>query len=457
MPTPFEEEVTRRLSNDLLPVLAIPSISMLPQKEGEEDHSADVITCALHLRNYLRDVVGAEARVVPTKGHPAVFGKLDVKEGAPTIVFYNHYDVQPVAGQTWKRNPFQPVLEDGAFWARGATDDKGPLMAALTAIDTMSRRGELGVNVRFVLEGEEEIGGPNFRSVLDSVKGEMGEVDGIVICDTLELGGKPTITTSLRGIVTATLTHKVSAKPVHSGLGGGGVINPIAVLAYAIGNCKDPSGRLSMPGIYAGMRNLTPEDEAILAGLNFDVERFWKEVGDVEKPVTRDPVRLLKHLWFEPSFDVHYIEGGSKSNTIPDKAEAGVSIRLAPGQNPETIKAFFENHLRRMVPDIGLEFGPSLPPFEVGRNHPYMQAAFEAARDGFEREPAYIGCGGSIGATTDFAAVYPGRPVIMPSMSTERDGYHSTDERFYLQQAIGGAKTVRHLLKRVETIGRVVA
>ncbi|MBI4015295.1 MAG: M20/M25/M40 family metallo-hydrolase [Candidatus Aenigmarchaeota archaeon] len=455
-------EALDRFSRDVLPEFAsdLGGLVQIPSISGDPVHSEDVRKCAEALLGFLNRT-GADHRLIETEGHPAVFGSLTVDEKKPTILVYNHYDVQPPGEGKWELEPFSGKLKDGAVHGRGATDDKGPLLATIETVDYLNGIEELNVNLRFIFEGEEESGSPNFSNALKQSGIGANDIDGILLCDTVWMNGRPTITYSLRGLVYAEMTYRSAKAPVHSGLVGGAVKNPLTVLSNAIAAC-DKAYRNNPSGDFLDEDVAEPTEEELQAldNLNFDAERFLRDTG-ITRPTTLNSLTMLKRLWMQPTIEAHGFIGGytgpASSTVIPDSATAKISMRLVPNQDPNKAAKTLSDNIKKVDEDIEIKFTKSIPPFKTRTDHPYMKAAHSAAEQGFGIIPAYVGCGGSIGAVPAFLEYFGQRPIVMLAMSTERDSYHGPNEKFELQQAAGGIRTVGRFLDNVGKMGRTVA
>ncbi len=451
----YSEEVLPEFEQDLLRLVKIPSVS------GEAERKDDVRKCAIELKNLLSRM-GVDAELAETVGHPLVWGVLGSDPDQPTLALYNHYDVQPAKKEDgWATEPFEPVVKDGAIYGRGATDDKGPMLTTLKAVKHLHETDQLKVNLMFVYEGEEESGSENFGTALKLIRDStQRSIDGVLITDTEWFGGRPTITTSLRGIVYANLVCESGTRGMHSGETGGVVVDPLVSLSHAVAACVDLDGRVKIPGFYDDVKLLTAEQEAELGTLDYDVEKFLADKG-VLNPTTKDKFEILKRTLYMPTFTEHgqfgAYSGDATKTEIPARVARKVSMRLVPNQDPQRVAQSLREYIRDVNSNIRVEIKDTLPPFVVNIDHPYMQAAFQAAQDGFGKRPIYIGCGGSIGAPPEFVRVFGNVPVIMPALSREDDGYHSTDENYKLKQAEGGIRAIGRFLYRVGELGRVVA
>ena len=423
--------------------LRIPSISALPE------HAPDVRRAAEWLADTLRAAGIEHVEVAETGGHPVVYGDWLHAEGAPTVLVYGHYDVQPVDPlDQWTSPPFEPEIVDGRMLARGAADDKGQIHAhAMAARALTTVRGGFPVNVKYVFEGEEESGSVNLASWLEANR-ERLSADVAIISDTGFFEGNiPAITVSLRGLMYCQIDVVLSSVDLHSGGFGGAVANPAIALAQIIAALKGPDGRIRIPGFYDEVRDLTEAEHAAMAELPFDEEAYRVLTG-VPALVGEAGYSTLERRATRPSLDVNGIWGGFQGHgsktIIPASAHAKVSCRLVADQDPAVIFGLLNDYVTAIAPPgvtvTVQELGggrPSRTPID----HPVTQAAARALEQVFGRAPVFSREGGSIPVTADFASVL-GLPVVLLGFVQPHDNAHAPDEWMDLANYEGAIRTI---------------
>src|SRR5712671_5928561 len=338
-----------RYLDELKAFLAIPSISALPE------HAGDVRRCADWCADEMRRIGMQNVRLIDTPGFPVVYGDWLGAEGAPTILFYGHYDVQPVDPlELWESPPFEATERDGELYARGAADDKGQVFMHLKAIEAhLTQNGRLPVNIKAVIEGEEEVGSDNLDNFIRANKERLG-ADVVVISDSAMFDrGVPSICYSLRGLVYFQIDLRGTKSDLHSGSFGGAVANPNMVLAQILAQMKDRGGRVKIPGFYDDVRELTQEERDQWKRLPFNERRYAKELG-APKLFGESGYSTLERVWARPTFEVNGILGGftgeGAKTVIPAVAMAKVSMRLVPDQTPDQVATLFEAYVQKITP-----------------------------------------------------------------------------------------------------------
>lgn len=433
---------TERL-DELLEFLRIPTIGVL------RAHHADMRAGADWLAGLMRRIGLEHVEVSETGGHPVVYGDWLHAEGAPTVIVYAHYDVQPVDPlEEWLRPPFEPRAEDGRVFARGAADDKGQVHLHLWAARAwLAGTGRLPVNVRYVFEGEEEAGSPNFEAWLTAHR-ERLQADLVVVSDTgFFEGNRPAVTVGLRGNTYLQVDVQGPSQDLHSGSFGGLVQNPAVALVRILSSLGDGEGRVSVPGFYDEVRELSVAERAALESLPFDEAAFVSSIGVPELfgepghgPVVRRgarPTLEICGLWSG-------FQGEGTKTIIPAHAHAKLSARLVPDMDPQrTYERIRDAILAVEVPGVtvSVTLHDTMRPFVVSVEHPAAQAAADCLRDVFGEEPLYIREGGSIGAVASFDAVLR-RPIVLLGFSNPDDHAHSPNESLVLANYEGGARTV---------------
>ncbi|MBM4129446.1 dipeptidase [bacterium] len=431
----------------LCALLRIPSIS------SQSDHAGDVRAAADFCARELRGL-GLEVETVEGNGHPLVFARTAPVAGRRTLLFYGHYDVQPVDPlDLWQTPPFEPRLENGVLYARGATDDKGQFYAHFKALEAYLRTGtELPVNLKFILEGEEECGG---RHIYDYTEANAAKLacDAVIISDTaLYNETTPGICYSLKGLAYMEIRVAGPARDLHSGSYGGTVQNPANALAQIIAGLKDDNERCTVPGFYDQVLGLDDDERRAFASLGYTDGILREETGAPaahgEKGYT-----TLERMWARPTCDVNGIVsgyGGQGAKTIiPARAVAKVSMRLVPNQDPPAIAAAFAEHVRRLAPPgvtVEVENLHNANPVLVPRDSPMMQAGIRALRAGFGAEPVFIREGGSIPIVGTFQSCLKA-PVLLLGYGLSTPNAHSPNEKLHLECFWNGARTTALLLQ----------
>jgi acetylornithine deacetylase/succinyl-diaminopimelate desuccinylase-like protein len=435
--------------------LRIPSISALPE------HAADCRRAAQWLVDEMRRIGLQRVEVAETGGHPIAYGEWLGAPGAPTVLVYGHYDVQPVDPlELWERGPFEPLVKDGRILARGAADDKGQIHLHLKAAEALlASRGSLPVNVKYLFEGEEEITSVHLDRWLEANRDRLA-ADLVVISDTGFFDGNlPAITVGLRGIMYAQIDVAGPTVDLHSGVYGGAVANPANALCQIVAALKGPDGVVQIPGFYDDVVPLSDEDRRALASLPFDEEAFRQAAG-VPALVGEAGYTTLERRGARPTLDVNGLWGGftgeGSKTIIPAHAHAKVSCRLVARQDPDRIFQLFEAFVRSVAPqgvtvDVRYLGGgrPTLTPID----HPATRAAARALEAVFGRAPVYIREGGSIPIAASFESVL-GAPVVLLGFTPPNDNAHAPNEWMDLANYEGGIRTVVRYWDELAAVGR---
>jgi acetylornithine deacetylase/succinyl-diaminopimelate desuccinylase-like protein len=449
MSTPIEaveaylERTQDERLEDYIEFLRIPTIGSLAE------HAGDMARGAEWLARKMRAIGLEHVDISPTGGNPVVYADWLYAEGAPTVVVYAHYDVQPVDPlEEWVRPPFEPRVEDGRVYARGAADDKGQVHLHLWAAHAwMETAGQLPLNVRYVFEGEEEDGSPNFEAWLKANAKRLGG-DLVVVSDTgFYEGNHPALTVSLRGNVYMQLDVTGPSQDLHSGGFGGMVQNPANALVRIVSSLRDGEGRITVPGFYDEAPVLSDDERAEFARLPFDEQAFAEGIG-VPGLFGEPGYRPLERKGMRPTLDVCGLWGGftgeGSKTIIPAHAHAKISCRLAPGMDPNrTFQRVRDAVLAVDVPGVKVELRQldEMWPFVVSPEHPAAQTATACLRDVFGRDPYYVYEGGSIGAVASFDKVL-GLPIVLLGFTNPDDNAHSPNESMVLANYEGGARTI---------------
>ncbi|WP_425452624.1 dipeptidase [Paracoccus lutimaris] len=433
----------------LLEFLRIPSISTDPAHRGDVRAAAEWLCAELV-------GLGFDASIRDTPGHPMVVAHSPKGTRRP-VLFYGHYDVQPVDPlELWTSPPFEPAIENTpagpVIRGRGASDDKGQLMTFVEAFRAWKAvHGALPTDLVLLFEGEEESGSPSLRPFLRENADELRA--GIaMICDTsMYADGRPAITTQLRGLLGQEITIRAADRDLHSGSFGGLAANPIQLLVNALASMKDATGRITLPGFYDGVPELTDELRADWQALGFDAADFLLRVG-LKHPIGEKGRTALEMVWNRPTFEINGITGGYTGEgfktVLPAEARAKVSFRLTGTQDPETILQAFHAHIRAAIPaDCTVEFhghGAS-PASRMNISDPAFAAAKQALSEEWGREAAYIGAGGSIPIAGDFKEIL-GMDSMLIGFARDDDRIHSPNEKYDLQSFAKGARSWARIL-----------
>ncbi len=431
----FVEAERTDYERSLKELVDIPSVSMDPA------HQADIERIARKAAEILKQA-GVKSQVIPTGGNPIVYGEFLSKPGDPTVLVYNHLDVQPADLQDWASDPFVMAAKDGIYRGRGTTDDKGPALAVMYAAKYASQK-KIPINIKFVWELEEEIGSPSFGQFVKDHE-SMLAADSVVVSDTIWVSAdKPAIPYGLRGLQALTLKLRTGRKDVHSGLTGGLARNPIAELCEVISLCGEAStGVVTIPGFYDRVRKPSSEelDDFLASGLCID---GFKSAHELESLRSADPRDAAERIWARPTFEVHGITGGytgpGVKTVVPHRAEAKVSMRLVPDQDPAEILELMRDYLGKIAPDVQIEAEGALKPYLGEFTGPFAQAARQAMLTAFGKQPAFTREGGSIGAVVSMNEILR-CPVVFLGLSLPEHGYHAVNENFDWKQASGGIK-----------------
>ncbi len=419
-----------RYLDELKGLLAIPSISALPQ------HAADVRRCAEWCADEMRRIGLQNVRLIDTPGNPVVYGDWLGAAGAPTILFYGHYDVQPVDPLTlWESPPFEATIRDGEIYARGSADDKGQVFMHFKAIEAhLKQNGRLPVNMKIILEGEEEVGSVNLDDFIRAHKAELG-ADVVVISDSpMFARGVPSICYGLRGLVYFQIDLRGSSTDLHSGSFGGAVANPAIVLAQMLAQMKDRGGRIKIPGFYDDVVPLQEEERKAWASLPFNEKSYKKDFG-IPKVYGESGFTTLERTWARPTFEVNGLlsgfTGDGAKTVLPAVAMAKVSMRLVPNQDPDKIAALFEKYVHDIAPktvEVKVTRMHGGKPWMTSYDNPFVQAAGRAIEKGFGQKPVFTREGGSIPVVSTFQEEL-GLPSVLFGVGLPDENAHAPNEK----------------------------
>jgi acetylornithine deacetylase/succinyl-diaminopimelate desuccinylase-like protein len=438
-----------RLLEELKDFLRIPSISTLPE------HKPDVQRAAQFVADALKRAGMENIRIIPTAGNPLVYADWLHAKNKPTVLCYGHYDVQPADPlELWQTAPFEPDIRNGNIYARGSADDKGQMYAHIKAVEAlMTATSALPVNVRFLIEGEEEIGGAAIAKYVADHPAEL-KADVALVSDTaLYADGLPTLCIGLRGLVYTEVEARGPARDLHSGLYGGAAPNPVYALCEVLAKCKDEHGHICIPGIYDDVAEPAAAELASWKSLPFSEKEFLQnEVGS--SGLTGEPgYSVLEKVWARPTMEVHGIAGGftgaGAKTVIPATAKAKVSFRLVPNQDPDKILGCFRNFLQQNKPE-GVELEVKVlsggPAILVEPGHWAIETAAQAFQDVMGKQTVFVRSGGSIPVVGDFAR-HLHIPTVLMGFGLPDDGLHSPNEKYRLENYYLGIKTIAHFLE----------
>jgi acetylornithine deacetylase/succinyl-diaminopimelate desuccinylase-like protein len=448
----YIEENKDRFLEELFGLISIPSISSIA------DHKPDMLKAANYWKDNMLKAGCDKAEVLPTDGNPVVFGEKIIDPNAPTVLVYAHYDVMPDDPiELWDNPPFEPKIIDGKIWARGADDDKGQSFMHAKAFETMLATDSLPCNVKFMIEGEEEIGSPNMGKWCAENK-DLLTADIILVSDTGMIAPDiPSITTGLRGLAYWEVEVTGPNKDLHSGLFGGAVANPITVLAKMITQMTDENGHITIPGFYDDVIEVSAGERAKMAEAPFD-EKAYKEALDVSSLKGEKGYSPSEHTGIRPCFDICGIWGGytgeGAKTVLPSKAFAKISSRLVPNQDNEKIMQLFKKHFEAIAPDYVkvdvtcLHGGQGyVCPIDI----PAYKAAEKAYNTVYNRMPVPVRSGGSIPIISTFEQELGYKTVLM-GFGLESDAIHSPNENFPLEQFFNGIDTIIEFYKEYAKI-----
>jgi acetylornithine deacetylase/succinyl-diaminopimelate desuccinylase-like protein len=443
--------------DELKAFLAIPSISALP------DHKADVRRCAEWTADEMRRIGMHDVRLEETPGHPIVYGEWLGAPGAPTILFYGHYDVQPVDPlDLWESPPFEAAVRDGEIYARGAVDDKGQVFMHFKAIEAhMKQNGKLPVNMKILIEGEEEVGSAHLDDFIKANK-ELLSADVVVISDSPMFDrGVPSICYGLRGLAYMQIDLRGTKSDLHSGSFGGAVANPNMVLAQMLAQMKDRGGRVKVPGFYDDVRELTQEERDQWKRLPFNEKRFAKELG-APRLFGESGYSVLERIWARPTLEVNGICGGftgeGAKTVIPAVSMAKVSMRLVPDQDPDKIAQLFEDYVKKIAPktvEVKVTKMHGGKPWMAAFDNPFVQAAGRAIQQGFGKEPVFNREGGSIPVVATFQEIL-GLPSVLFGIGLPDQNAHAPNEKMDLQNFHGGIIASAFLYEEIAAVQQAV-
>lgn len=438
----YIENNKQKFLDELFVVMRIPSISAI------SSHKQDMHKCAEQLAKELINAGADKAEVMPSSGNPIVYAQKIVDTNLPTILVYGHYDVMPAEPiEAWQSPPFDPEVRDGHIWGRGADDDKGQSFMHIKALEAMVQSNELPCNIKFMLEGEEEIGSPSLEEWCQTNK-ELLKADLILVSDTSLIGWEiPSITCGLRGISYMEVSVTGPSRDLHSGLYGGAVANPANVLSKMIASLTDDNGKVTIPGFYDNVQELSAPERALIQSVPFNEEKYKQElhVGDLSG---EEGYCTPERTGIRPALDVNgiwsgHITEGTKT-IIPSKASAKISMRLVANQDYKKIAQLFEDHFKAIAPKtvkVDVQFLHGGPAYHMPTTQPEFLAASKAIEKTFSKEAVPFYSGGSIPIISCFERVL-GIKSLLLGFGLSSDAIHSPNENFPLRNFYRGMETI---------------
>ena len=428
--------------NELKDFLKIPSISTDPE------YNKDISRCAEFVKNKLKDAGLNNVKVIKTKGHPLVYGEWLKAKGKPTVLIYGHYDVQPVDPiELWDTPPFEPTIKNNKIFARGATDDKGQAFMHIKSVEAYLKTvGSIPVNVKFIIEGEEEIGSSNLEKFINKNK-TLLKCDSVLISDTaLYDVGTPTLTYGLRGLCYMEVEVIGPKKDLHSGSFGGVVANPINELSEIIFKLVDKNGRITIPSFYDDVKKITYKEKNNFKKLKFSDKKFAEEIG-VSHLSGEKGFSTLERIWARPTMDCNGIIGGftgdGAKTVLPSKVKAKISMRLVPNQDPLKIAKLFKKHIKTLTPNtvkVNVKHLHGAYPVVTPIDDKSTIAASKAMEKVFGKKIVFMREGGSVPIVPVFAKQLKA-PVVLMGLGLNTENLHSPNEHFNLNHFQLGIKS----------------
>lgn len=432
----------KRFLDELFELIRIPSISSLPK------HKPDMYRAAEKWKEILLAAGADKAVIMETDGNPVTYGEKIIDENAPTVLVYGHMDVMPVDPlELWKTDPFEPVVKDGKIWARGADDDKGQSFMHAKAFEYLVQSGNLSCNVKFLIEGEEEVGSPNLPKFCEENKALL-KADVILVSDTSMIAPDvPSITTGLRGLAYWQVEVTGPEADLHSGLFGGAVANPINVLSKMIGQTLDEEGRIQIPGFYDDVVEVSQTEREMMAKAPFSMQEYKDSIG-VDELFGEKGYTPNEQTGIRPTFDVCGIWGGytgeGAKTVLPSKAYAKISTRLVPNQDHNKIAQLFIDYFESIAPKsvkVKVEYLHGGPSYVCPIDLPAYRAAEKAFKDVYGKDPVPVRSGGSIPIIATFEEILGIKSVLL-GFGLGSDAIHSPNENFPLEQFYNGIRTI---------------
>ena len=443
----YQEKNKERFLDEMIELLRIPSVS------AKSEHKKDMLICAEAVKQSILKSGADSAEVMPTSGHPVVYAEKIIDPAAPTVLVYGHYDVQPAEPlELWHSGPFDPVIKDGKVYARGSADDKGQFFMHVKALETMVKTNTLTTNVKFLIEGEEEVGSPNLGKFVEDNK-DILKADIILISDNSMLSMEhPSLDIGVRGLSYVEVEVTGANRDLHSGTYGGAVANPITILAEMIASCHNENNHITIPGFYDDVVEVSNEERQLMSEAPYDEDEYKKEVG-VNELWGEKGYTTSERTGIRPTLEINGIWGGylgeGAKTVLPSKATAKISARLVPNQSSEKITALLLDYFKRIAPP-----SVTINAFEHHGGEPYMtpidskgyQAASMAIEKTFGKKPIPIRGGGSIPICSILEKEL-GIKIIFMGFGLDSDNLHSPNEKYGLLNFYKGIETIPYFHK----------
>lgn len=443
----YFEKNKERFLNEMLDLLRIPSVS------AKSEHKADMHKCAELVKERLLSSGCDKAEVMATDGHPVVYGEKIIDPSKPTVLVYGHYDVQPAEPlELWKSGPFEPTIIDGKIYARGSADDKGQFYMHIKALETLVQTNTMTTNIKFLIEGEEEVGSPNLGKFVAANK-ELLETDVILISDSAMLSlENPSLDIGVRGLSYIEVEVTAANRDLHSGTYGGAVANPITILAQMIASCHDENNHITIPGFYDDVIEPSKKERELMNKMPFDKDEYKKELG-IKKLWGEKGFTTIERTGVRPTIEVNGIWGGytgeGAKTVLPSKATAKISARLVPDQSSKKITKLLMKYFEDIAPD-----SVAVKVFEHHGGEPYMtpidskgyQAAAKAIETTFGKQPIPVRGGGSIPICSILEKEL-GVKIVFMGFGLDSDNLHSPNEKFEIKNYHKGIETIPYFHK----------
>lgn len=443
----YQEKNKERFLNELLDLLRIPSVS------AKTEHKQDMVRCAEAVKQHLLDAGADKAEIYPTAGHPIVYGEKIVDPSKPTVLVYGHYDVQPPEPlELWKSGPFEPEIRDGKIFARGSCDDKGQVYMHIKALETLVKTNTLDSNIKFCIEGEEEVGSPNLGKFVKEHK-DLLKADCILISDSSMISlDTPSIDIGLRGLSYIEVEVTGPNRDLHSGVYGGAVANPITILAKMIASLHDENNHITIPGFYDDVLVASDEERKLMAQAPFDLEEYKKDLG-VKEVWGEKGFTTNERTGIRPTLELNGIWGGytgeGAKTVLPSKAFAKISARLVPNQQSDKITDLLIKHLEKIAPPYvtvkaSLHHGGE--PYITPIDSKAYKAAAKAIASTFGKQPIPVRGGGSIPICALFEKEL-GTKIVLMGFGLDSDNLHSPNEKYDVANFYKGIETIPYFHK----------
>ncbi|MFT4093256.1 MAG: dipeptidase [Niabella sp.] len=443
----YQEQHKERFLNEMMDLLRIPSIS------AKSENKEDMVQCAAAVKASLLASGCDKAEVMETGGHPVVYGEKIIDPSKPTVLVYGHYDVQPVEPlELWNTPPFEPTIKDGKVFARGSADDKGQFYMHVKALETMVKTSTMTTNIKFIIEGEEEVGSPNLGKFVAANK-DLLKADVILISDSSLLSMEnPSLDTGVRGLSYIEVEVTAAARDLHSGTYGGAVANPVVVLSKMIASCHDENNHITIPGFYDDVQAYTDQERTLINKAPFDEQEYKDEIG-IKELWGENGYSTYERTGIRPTLELNGIWGGytgeGAKTVLPAKASAKISARLVPNQSSEKITKLLLDHFRKIAPS-----SVTINAFEHHGGEPYgtpidgkgYQAAAKAIESTFGKEPIPVKGGGSIPICSILKNEL-GIDIVFMGFGLDNDGLHSPNEKYNIENYYKGIETIPHFHK----------